>query len=280
LVRVPLDDTLLEHARPSLQDLRLMNGEGLQIPYVLRADGLSHTWGELPFTREERGDTSILRVSIDKPNVHVGSVSLATSAPVFSRRVRVARAAGPQLETLRAYDWAGDGLPGQLTMMVHQPVGEELLILIDNGDDPPLPIDTIRVDWPGWEMIAVLPDDGATLLYGNRSVVRPSYDFDLLERSLVARVDQVATLGPEKTRLQVPLSWLDKAMLGGGVGVMALGLLGLALLLLRGGPPPSDEEEMEDDPAPEPETPAQDTPDVSQGPDEPPTDVPSQSPPV
>lgn len=255
LVRIPLDDEVMQHANMDLSDVRLADADGDQIPYVLRSDSLLHTWGELPFEREERGETSILRVPLPKSNVHVGAVTLTTDAPVFRRRVRVARARGPQLQTLRAYDWLGENTAGTLTLAVHQRIGDELIVMIDNGDDPPLPIETIRVDHPGWEVLAQLPPSGqAQLLYGNSSLRSPEYDFELVSPSVSRRARAVADVGPHEKRTPTPLGWLDRVMLTIGIGVMALGLLGLALLLLRGSP--EEDEESED--APPEEAPAPD----------------------
>jgi hypothetical protein len=247
LVRIPLDDTVLEHARPDLADLRLVTSDDRQIPFVLRPDGLQHTWGDLPFTTEQQGDRTLLRVPIERPNVSIGTVTLTTPAPVFHRTVELARARGPQLETLRAFDWVGDGQPGTLSLAVHSRVGDELFVFIDNGDDPPLPIDTVRIDHAGWEMLAVLPPDGARLVYGRKNASAPDYDFALLRRPLARRVQTVATVGPPESLSATPLSFLDRLMLGVGVAVMALGLLGLALVLLRGTPAPDDPEDATDD---------------------------------
>lgn len=249
LVRIPVDDAVLEHARPDLGDLRLVDEEDRQIPFVIRRDGLEHTWGDLPFTTEQRDDTTLLRVPIDRPNVAIGTISLTTPAPIFSRRVRVARERGPQLETLRAFTWTGDGQPGTLSLAVNQALGDQLIVLIDNGDDPPLPIEAIRADWPGWELLAVLPESGkARLVYGNRTARAPTYDFRMLGKAIGRRAQATASVGPEASVGSTPLSFLDRLMLAVGVGVMALGLLGLALILLRGSATAPDDADDDVDP--------------------------------
>jgi hypothetical protein len=84
----------------------------------------------------------------------------------------------------------------------------------------------------------VLPEDGATLLYGAPSVSRPDYDLVLLESELRRRATEVATLGPVKAAGRGRLTTLDRVLLVGGVAVMALGLAALALELLRRLPAP------------------------------------------
>lgn len=242
LVRIPLDTTVLGHARPDLGDLRLMDTDGEQLPYVLRNLGPRQSWGDLPFEREEKGSRSILRVRLPQADIEVGNLTLSSSAPVFSREIQVARPAGPRLDTLRYTTWSGDGTPSRLTLDVHQRVGEELVVIVENGDDPPLPIEGIEVRHGTWELLALLPEQGAELVYGDRTAGAPTYDFALLGDELPLRAHTVAELGPEQSLAPAPLRLLDRVMLGVGVLVMAIGLLGLTLLLLRAAPDETEDE--------------------------------------
>lgn len=256
LVRIALTDEVLANARPDLGDLRLIDAEGRQIPYLLQDDGTLHTWGSLPFERTERESQSVLEVTLPQPNVLVGVVTLSTEAPLFDREVRLSRPSAGRLETMRAIRWSGLDRPSTVSIALSQRVGDTLVVQIENGDDPPLPITAIEAAWPGWELLAVVPDGGARLVAGAPRETRPDYDLWLLREQLRDRVDTGATLGPAEVLVPPPLSLLDRGLVGFGVAVLALGLLGLTVVLIRGAPeepaPPAPEEDEPEADPPEP----------------------------
>ncbi|MEZ4320594.1 MAG: hypothetical protein R3F61_24140 [Myxococcota bacterium] len=248
LVRIPLPDDVLAAARPDLGDLRLIDAEGRQIPYILQDDGTLHTWGALPFERTERGGRSFLEVEMPQPNVMVGVVTLSTDAPLFDRSIALSRPATGRLQTLRAFRWRGDDRPTTVSLALNQRVGRTLVVEIDNGDDPPLPIRAIEAAWPGWEVVAVVPEGGAWLVLGDPRLSAPDHDLWLLREELGQRASEVATLGPPEALAPTPLSLMDRGLVAFGVGVMALGLLGLTVVLVRGAPErrsPGDDERTE-----------------------------------
>ncbi len=248
LVRIPLSDDVLAHARYNLSDLRLVTEDARQIPYLLRRRGGEHAWENLEITRTERGKVSIITVELPYGDTPVSSVHLSSSAPVFSRDVAVGRPSGAQLRTLRAVRWVGTDRPERLGIEIGGRVGSTLVISIENGDDPPLPIEDIEVRWPAWELLAVLPQGGVELYSGDHGRDAPDYDIILLSEEVRRRAVDVATLG-ERTAVEPPrLSGLDRFLLAGGVGILVLGLLALLLALLRAVP-----EEVTE---PEPEQPA------------------------
>ena len=110
-----------------------------------------------PFTRTEDEGISRLRVPVPEGEVPVSTVTLSTDAPTFSRRVTLLRAAGQVLDPMRSLRWVGSDRPGAITVEVDRIVGDELVVELDNGDDPPLPVDEIALTWPAWELLAVLP---------------------------------------------------------------------------------------------------------------------------
>lgn len=232
LARIPLPVEVLSTARPDLGDLRLATDGGRQVPYVLRRRP-SDTDLEVEVRRLERPRTSVLRVALPEEGVPISTVTLATAATVFERRVIVSRVRGTGLEPLRAITWVGRDRPMALSIDVSQPVGRELVVEIENGDDPPLPIDEVTVRAGGWELVAVLPEGGASLLYGAPAEGAPSYDLALLSTELVARAASEATVGERERAGRKALGALDRVLLAIGIGVLALGLLGLAADLLR-----------------------------------------------
>ncbi len=233
LVRVPLDEGVLVGAQSSLDDLRLVDAEGRQIPYLLERRAVDARWSGLEVVREEDGPTTRLKVAIPEPEIPITSITLSTEATLFSRRVTAWRARGTELEPLRTYEWVGADRPGTLTLELSALVGETLVITIDNDDDPPLPVTVSAVGWPRHELIAVLPADGARLVYGSPEVYAPSYDLALLDSDLRRRATGGATLGPAETLKPPPASMWDRLALGAGLGSVVLGLLWLTMRLVR-----------------------------------------------
>ena len=236
LVRVPLSAEVLATARPDLADLRLVDDQGRQIPYVTVPTAQDWSWGELPFERIEQGTQSYLTVTLPQGNLEIGSVELTTDAPSFERKVELTSVSGARLQTLRALTWrARDGaLP--VRFAVNRRLDQKLTVAIYNGDNPPLPIDAIRVSRASHDLIAYLPDAGATLYLGDPALDGPTYDLAYDARSLVLRAQTRAEVGPLEPVKPPPISLVDSALVAGGVGTMALGLLGLMLILLRGAP--------------------------------------------
>ena len=232
LVRIPLDAQVLSEARSALGDLRLIDTEGRQIPYLLERRAVDARWVDLPVEREEDGTVTRLKIALPHPEIPVASITLTTDATLFQRRVTAWRARGSNLEPLRSYEWVGADRPGALTLELAKLVGETLLITIENGDDPPLPVEIGAAGWAQHELIARLPADGARLVYGSSQVAAPSYDLALLGSDLQRRATQEATLGAPEI-LQPPVSPWDRRALGVGLGVLVAGLIWLTIRLVR-----------------------------------------------
>jgi len=240
LVKIPVPPEALAQGRSDLADLRLVDAQGDQIPYVLRRRPGEADHRELQVTRKERGKKSILEAKLPVGDVPVSVVRLTTSAPVFSRQVSIARKRGARLETLRVYQWIGDERPGVLDLEVDAAVGDELVVTIDNGDNPPLPVDAIEASWPGWELVAGLPEGGARLVYGDPTATTPRYDLSLIRTQIRRRVAVVATVGPQERLSRPPLSWSDRLLLVVGIGFLALGLVALTVRLIIATPKPPE----------------------------------------
>lgn len=238
--RIALDRAVLAHARPHLGDLRVVDAEGREVPSLIRRTGNETAWETPPFTREERGSVSRLRVELGADSAPVSTVTLTTPRGVFKRRVRVLRDRGTITEPLRTTMWA----PGaeeavgreqsQLAIAVDQVLGRELLIEIENENNPPLPITEVTVTSPEWEVMAKLPA-GARIIYGAPSAERPGYDLDLLQGLVWRERMGEGVLGPE-TALGGPiLGGFEKLVMLGTVAALAAGLFGMIVRVLISG---------------------------------------------
>jgi len=250
LVRISLSAEVLADARVDQGDLRLVDALGHQVPYLLRRRPLDQDLGELQVERSEDGSTSRLRVALPQAGEHgdgppVSTLHLHTVAPLFSRQVTVSRARAAVLEPLRTCQWVGKDRPSELSLDIGQPVGAELIVSIDNGDDPPLPVDRVEVTVATWDMVAWLPEGGAQLVYGDPNREAPDYDLALLEQDLVSRATTEASLGARRALDPTPASSWEKGLVLGGLAALVAGLGALVLGLVRAVPEAAAEETEE-----------------------------------
>lgn len=250
LVRIPLSAEVLVGARSDLGDLRIIDPNGRQIPYLLRRRGGEHPLNDLTWERREDGSRSLIDVPLPAESLMLSSVTLSTDAPLFSRQITLFRRVGAELEPVRHFTWTGSDRPSQITLPVHQAFTDRLVIGIDNGDDPPLPITGVGASWPAWELVAQVPDSGARLVYGDRRLRAPEHDLALLRDEVGRRATRPVALGPAKAMLN-PVSMFDSGVVLVGVSVLVIGLLGLILAVIVGGrdPKPDNPESTEPPPS-------------------------------
>lgn len=236
LARIALPPDVIGSGDPSWRDIRLITEGDQQVPRILQRSAIDPDLGPLDFTREEQGGRSILRVPMPEPGVPVASVTLETDALLFSRRITLQRVEGGVLVPLRTYRWVGEDRPTAVSLHVDDLVGDELVITVDNGDDPPLRITGVSATRPGWEVLAVLPDAPLWIYGGGPEGGPPEYDLDLLAGDLDRRAAQSVTAGALEPLEKPPPSPVERAVLFGGLGVLVAGLGLLTLRLLRAVP--------------------------------------------
>jgi hypothetical protein len=119
---------LLAETAWDLSDLRVVDSEGRQVPYLIDKDGVRAL--SATTTREEQGKTTKLTVRLDQRTV-VQRVILRAEDPAFSREIRVEA-------HQRTWERTPDDAPSPLSLELSSQVLDSLEILIANGDDAPL----------------------------------------------------------------------------------------------------------------------------------------------
>jgi hypothetical protein len=155
--------------------------------------------------------------------------------------VHVLRGRGAGQEVLRAQTWWAHDAPGALVFGVDAAVGDALRVEIMNGQDAPLPEITVGASWPRVEVIAWLPEGGATLVYGDPTLEAPGHDLESYADELIGRAAVDATIGPRAEATPPALGIAERIALGLGLFALAAGLGWLIVALLRTTPAPSDE---------------------------------------
>jgi hypothetical protein len=256
LLAVALDAPALAHsAGPARQfaDVRVVDASDRQIPYIvehtpepLSLDLVLEKVAPPKTLPPARSGRTVYRVVYPVAGLPATRLVLTTTARIFRRAVSVGqerdadnrRRRDPWFETMAAQPWVHadqDGDAAPLTLSLPAIQGTALFIVVDEGDNAPLPIASVRVLLPSYR-VRLFRDNGATLriAYGRKDLVRPQYDLSLLSPQVLGTAAADATLEPERSggqaqtasRILSPrLFWIALAI----AVVVLLGLIGRLL---------------------------------------------------
>lgn len=215
LVSLALDADALAHSR-NLADVRIVDAHDNQVPYVVeeRAAPVLVPVPVPPRTRE--GSSSLYHFTLP----YTGKLELTTSARVFTRNVMVQR---------RREWWSSEDPDKPAPPLAVDCNVNEIDIVIDDGDNAPLPITSAKLVFPGRAIRFTAPGGPLALLYG-AAIPPPRYDVELIAdrlRAQPARVIAPPPFAPKDPREEKRVFWIAIV-----VAVAAL-LAILARLLVR-----------------------------------------------
>lgn len=241
LAALTLDDAALAHSH--LGDLRIADSRGRQIPY-LRERNPDPLIVEL-FAPEKVEDEARSRYRLTMPHARLPEARLIvdTTAGVFERSVRLegplSRRGRPEwVGTERIWRHTEPGPAPPLTLDVPAHAGKTIDLVLDEGDNAPLPLGPMRLHLETWTLRFFHPGGrGVRLLYGREGLGEPRYDLSLIAAQLDPTRAREVTLAPEPpaervndpTRVPRGLFW------GALVGAVAVLLLVLARLVREEG---------------------------------------------
>ncbi len=243
LAALTLDDAVLGHSH--LGDLRIADAEGRQIPY-LRERSPDPLIVELPVPEpmmdEVQDERSRYRLKMPYPRLPGARLIVDTTAGVFERSVHLEgplsrRGRAEWVEAARTWRHAGPGPAAPLTLDLPANAGKTVDLVVDEGDNAPLPLGRMRLHLETWTLRFFHPGgQGVQLLYGRNDLGEPRYDLSLIAAQLDPTQAREVTLAPEpaaegKDSARVPrgLFW------GALVAAVAVLLLVLARLLREEG---------------------------------------------
>jgi Protein of unknown function (DUF3999) len=258
LVTVALDSAALAHSASggaAFSDVRVIDAVGRQIPYLVERaseplavdidlERLETAPRSVTPTRSAR---SFYRARLPFRRLPASRLALPTAARVFDRMVTVGVEREPNdrrrdvwLETIFASRWTHadqDSPAVALTVPVPSIDKTDLLIIVDEGDNAPLPIGRPQLLLPAYRLTLFRP--AATALrvtYGRADLERPRYDLALLgpqvlgapavEVALDVERPQDGAAGPPATLVSPRLFWM-------ALGIAACVLVGLIVRLLK-----------------------------------------------
>lgn len=236
LVALTLDAAVLAHS--SLSDLRIVDAEGRQIPYLRERspDPLIVELREPSLIEDDSDPRAPARISRHRLELPSGTLPASrllvdTPADVFERTVHVESGRSPRGDpewrtptvAWRDPDPGTPAPPLEVELPFHP--GEAVYLVVDEGDNPPLPLEDLRLHLDTWTLRFFHPGGKIRLLYGHPNLGEPRYDLSLI----AARLDPAArevTLAPEpesdeRDPARVP-RWLFWGALIAAVAVLLL----------------------------------------------------------
>jgi hypothetical protein len=235
-VTLTLDAAVLAHS--SLDDLRLADMKGRQIPYLLEP-ATKPLLLDLPKPERLDGESrSWYHLRMPYPTLPSSRLLIETPAGVFERPVELE---GPRSRRGEPRWSAAPGIwrhtdphrpaPPLALDLPAQP-GAAVDLLLDEGDNAPLPLGRMRLEVPTWRLRFFHPGGGEVrLLYGRKGLRAPRYDLSLIASQLDPAHAREARLGREPS----PGAAVDMARVPRGVfwGSLAAAVIVLLLVLAR-----------------------------------------------
>ena len=256
LTALLLDAAVLSRS-PRLADLRIADSQDRQVPYLLEhLDEPLSLLLPAPVRRAKKGDPpSLSRYSVELPfrSLPAARLILATPARVFEREIRLvevdkvaasAREPGEDQERERtvaqaAWRHTDPETPApQLTLELLSSPATRFDLLVEEGDNAPLPLDPPHLLLPSYRL-RFFNSKGTPLklLYGQPGLPPPRYDLALLAPRLVGEAAHEVTLAPEPTQGAEPdAAATEKRIFWGALIGAVLVLLVVLGRLLRGRP--------------------------------------------
>jgi hypothetical protein len=240
LTTLVLDADALSRSN-GLSDLRIADGSGNQVPYLVERRDEPLAISLLVPRRTANGSTSIYSFPLPYDTLPNGTrIVFTTNGRVFQRTVNIRSAGderrGRRFEYLGTTAWTStepDAVPPPLTFDVPLSGVRALELEIDEGDNAPLPIASAQLLLPSFALRFYHPGAPLTLLYGNRQAAAPRYDLSLLAPRLFGQsarevmLTAAATAPPEEPHKEQWIFWIV-------IGVAVLALLIILARLLGG----------------------------------------------
>lgn len=236
--QVELDLEVLAHALPSLGDLRLVSN-GRQLPYLLEHTSINRPLVPQVTRSNDPRNPKVSRWSLKVPHSQLPLTRLRCIAwtPLFRREVMLYEEAADgrgarQRRPLGRATWvqAPNRESRELVLpLTATPVTDTLVLVTDNGDNPPVELDDFRFFY-GVKRILFKAAADTYLHYGNRRAEAARYDLSLASAQMLGADKAMASLGPEERVGKG--AWPERVALAGRGGVIFWAMLAVVVAVL------------------------------------------------
>ena len=257
LIAVAFDANALAHSTGPARrfsDVRVVDDADRQIPYLIEQlpEPLSiavplEKLGSVPRTLPPaRSGRSVYRLTFPVEGLPPARLVITTSARVFDRRITVGeererdeRRRDPWFDMLAIVEWRHadqDRPAAPLTINLRTPHNTSLLVVVDEGDNTPLPIDKAQLLLPSYR-IRLYRGTGTPLrvAYGRSDLPRPQYDLALLTPQVLGAPAREVTLDAERAAsgAAATASIVSPGLFWGALGVAVIALVAVIVRLLK-----------------------------------------------
>lgn len=194
-LRLSPEDTA--QARADLGDLRIVDGESRQWPYLMKRDAGSEAVALEPIETESRKRRSRYRLALPVAPLRLDRLELRTDTPFFDRSYRLVTIGANGEERVlsqgRIVKQARKPRPARITFPP-QPI-DGLELIVEDGDDAPLRFRSLsaRVRLP--ELFLAAPEGPYALLMGHPELPAPHYELERVRDVVLAVKSRHATPG-------------------------------------------------------------------------------------
>jgi hypothetical protein len=241
LVLVRLDPPELGKARPDLGDVRIVDAQGRQWPYLLdTAKPGSSAVALTPGLRETgRDGRTRYPLELTSGPAQLVRLDVQADAGFFDRAYELLDGDGRRIAAGRLVREAGD--PRPISIPLGAPRADRLVLVVSDGDDAPLALTGFVAHVRTTDLVAALAPGRYDLLVGNPESAPAAYELARV-RSTVFTVEPLVVhpgpLQPNPRKKQVDLrgSGAEKALMWAAI-LGAVLLLGWITLKSAGEPP-------------------------------------------
>jgi hypothetical protein len=257
LIAVPLDVAVMAHSGVSprqLRDLRIVDRAGSQVPYLLErrdepliADAVIERRALPQGVTAGSPRATSYAVRPPYPLLPNARLVLTTQARVFQRSITlgvVTTASDRQPARFverGAMTWAHsdqETAAPSLTFPLPDSSNGELFLVVEEGDNQPLPIDKATLLMPAYAVrLFRPPNQPLRLIYGRDDLGPPEYDLQLLAPQVLGRAAEEVASGPEQALAEGgSVSTFDAvppAVFWSVLSIAVIVLLGLVVRLMR-----------------------------------------------
>ena len=209
VIRIELDPRALANCHTRLNDLRLVQ-DGRQIPYLIENNKMRTISAALAGRPDpKRPSVSRWQVTLPLENLPVYDLIADSPSPLFTRAFKATaeckdESGNVRIETLGSATWTKSATPDGSSSSFSLGFGGtrlpvEFWLETDNGDNPPITVENIRLLYAAPLLAAKLVSTAPLFLYyGNPQAAAPAYDLRLVRAELLAADKQAAALGAEE----------------------------------------------------------------------------------
>ena len=257
LIAIPLDAAVMARSGVSarrLADVRVVDRNAQQIPYLLEkrdepllVDVRIERRDVPPVIQTRAGHSTAYVVHVPYNQLPSARLVLTTRARVFKRTVTLGTLiAATERQPARFLNhadhlWvhADEATPApSVSFTVPEAIGGDLMLLVEEGDNQPLPIEKATVLLPSYSIRLFRPaDQPLRVLYGKDGVAPPRYDLQLLAPHVMGRRAEEVIAGAEQrfagTAAQRGVEMVPPVVFWSVLALAVVVLLGMVARLMR-----------------------------------------------